>query len=258
MSTQYNDIGATYEEMRQLPISKLQDANVEAAVAPLIKGAKVLDLACGTGYYSKKFLEWGAKQIVGVDISKGMVDAANATSTDLDGLSFHVADCSVPIRYEGGPFDVVFGAWLLNYASNGKEMANMFRNASVNLKRSGHFIGVTPPPTNDPRGHCERALAARPAQYGDVVVTIIKDVEEGLATHLDATMKTGKVEFDAYHLTKSLYEKSAMEGGLEGTLTWRSVDSPDIHSDVLESLRSSSWGNYLTVPHFSLLVVAKT
>ena len=53
MSTQYDDIGATYEEMRKLPISVLQDANVEAAVVPFVKGAKVLDLACGTGYYSK-------------------------------------------------------------------------------------------------------------------------------------------------------------------------------------------------------------
>lgn len=61
MSTQYDDMGAAYEEMRKLPISVLQDANVEAAVAPFIKGAKVLDLACGKGYYSKKFLEWGAK-----------------------------------------------------------------------------------------------------------------------------------------------------------------------------------------------------
>ena len=257
MPTQYDDIGATYEEMRKLPIAILQDANVEAAVAPFIKGAKVLDLACGTGYYSKKFLGWGAKQVVGVDISKGMVDTANATSATLEGLSFHVADCSMPVRYEDGPFDMVFGAWLLNYASHGKEMANMFRNASVNLKESGHFIGVTPPPTDDPRGHSERALAARPAQYGEVVVTVTRDVEEGVATHLNATMKTGKVEFDAYHLRKSVYEKSASEGGLEGALTWRSVDSLDIHMDVLEMLRSTSWANYLMVPHFSVLVIAK-
>ena len=257
MSTQYDNIGATYEEMRKLPVAILQDVNVEAAVAPFIQGAKVLDLACGTGYYSKKFLEWGAEQVVGVDISKKMVDAANTTSAIPDGLSFHVADCSVPFRYENGPFDVVFGAWLLNYASNSKEMTNMFRNASVNLKESGRFIGVTPHPTNDPRGHCERALAARPAQYGDVVVTIVKDVEEGLATHLEATMKTGQVEFDAYHLTKSLYESSAWEGGLEGTLTWRPVDSPDINNEVLDSLGSSSCDTYRTVPHFSVLVVAK-
>lgn len=258
MSAQYDDIGATYEEMRKLPIAILQDANVKAAVAPFIKGAKILDLACGTGYYSKQFLECGAKQVVGIDISKGMVDAANASSSNLQGLSFYVADCSVPVRYDDGPFDIVFGAWLLNYASKGEEMASMFRNASVNLKESGHFIGVTPPPTDDPREHSERALEARPAQYGDVVVTITQDVEEGVATHLNATMKAGKVEFDAYHLRKSVYEKSVRKGGLEGALVWRPVDSPDIDSDVLESLRSPSWANYLAVPHFSVLVVSKT
>lgn len=57
ISSRYDDLRAACEEMRKLPISVLQDANVEAAVAPFIKGAKVLDLACGTGYYSKKFLD---------------------------------------------------------------------------------------------------------------------------------------------------------------------------------------------------------
>lgn len=93
-----------------------------------------------------------------------MVDAANAASANLDRLSFHVGDCSVPTQYVNGPFNVVFGAFLLNCASNGKEMANMFRNVSVNLENSRHFVGITSPPTNDPRGHCERALVARPAQ----------------------------------------------------------------------------------------------
>lgn len=186
-----------------------------------------------------------------------MVDAANAASTNSDRLSFYVEDCSVPVQQNDGPFDIVFGAWLLNYASDGEEMANMFRNASLNLRSGGHFIGITPPPTNDPRGYCERALAARPAQHGDVIVTITKDVEEGVATHLDATMRSGKVEFDAYHLTKRLYERSAREGGLEGALILRPVDSPDIRKDVLESIHSSSWGYYLTVPHLSTLMAAK-
>lgn len=257
MSNQYDDMRAAYEEMRKLPISVLQDVNVEAAVAPFIKGAQVLDLACGMGYYSEKFLEWGAKQVVGIDISKAMVDAASAASTNLDRLGFYVEDCSIPVQHKDGPFDILFGAWLLNYASDGEEKANMFRNASLNLKSGGHFVGITPPPTNDPRGHCKRALAARPAQYGDVIVTITKDVEGGVATHLDATMRSGKVEFDAYHLTKRVYECSAWDGGLEGALNWRPVDSPDIRRDVPESIHSASWGNYLTVPHFSTLVVAK-
>ena len=31
-------------------------------------------------------------------------------------ISFIKADCSLPSVYPGGPFDIVFGAWLLNYA----------------------------------------------------------------------------------------------------------------------------------------------
>lgn len=150
---------------------------------------------------------------------------------------------SVQSWYEDGPLDVVTGGRLLDYASNGKEMANMFRNASVNLREGGHFIGVTPPPTNDTRGHTKRAL-------GDVAVTITNDVEEGgeaVATHLSATGRTGKVDLDAHHLTMCVYERSAREGGLEGALTWRSVDSPDIDNDVLESLNSPAWGSYLTI-----------
>jgi protein-L-isoaspartate O-methyltransferase len=40
-----------------LPILRIETANVYAALLPLIKGARVLELACGTGYYSRLLLE---------------------------------------------------------------------------------------------------------------------------------------------------------------------------------------------------------
>ena len=52
-------------------------------------------------------------------------------------------------------------------------------------------------------------------------MTVVKDVEDGVATHVDARMKRGKVEFDAYHLRKTVYEMSAREDGLEGSLNDR-------------------------------------
>ena len=51
-------------------------------------------------------------------------------------------------------------ACLPNYASDGKDWANMLRNVSVNLESNGHFIDITQPLTNDPRENCERVLAA--------------------------------------------------------------------------------------------------
>ena len=277
MQPQEQDLGATYEEMRKLPVTLLEDANVEAAVAPFIKDAKVLNLACGNGHYSKRFLELGAAKVLGLDSSKAMIEAANALAaaedaaivedTDkanyaartADKLRFQVADFSTPVQRGEGPFDVVFGAWLLNHASNGEEMASMFRNASLNLKNGGCFVSVTPHPTSNPEAHSKRVLGARPNQHDcGIVVTATRVVEGGIETHLDATVNTGKVELDAYHLTKSVYEKSAWEGGLKGPLTWRALDSPDIQNEILDRFRGPSQGDFLKIPHFGVLVVAKT
>jgi len=76
MSTQYNAIGTRYNDMKALPAVKLERSNTKEAVNPYVQEANVLDLACGTGYYSLAMLEWGARNVVGVDISEAMVEGA--------------------------------------------------------------------------------------------------------------------------------------------------------------------------------------
>ena len=112
---------------------------MEAVIKPYIRGARVLDLACGTGHHSKACIGWGASSVVGVDISPTMVDVARRSTTS-EKIIFEVADCSKPKIYRGGEYDLVFAGWLLNYAPSGKDMANMFRNVALNLKDGGRFI----------------------------------------------------------------------------------------------------------------------
>ncbi|MDI1487526.1 MAG: hypothetical protein OHK93_006796 [Ramalina farinacea] len=76
MSTQYNNFQAPYDLIRRNTISLLERENIRTTVLPHIKDARILDLACGTGFYSYAFLSWGAASVVGVDISSGMLDAA--------------------------------------------------------------------------------------------------------------------------------------------------------------------------------------
>lgn len=151
MSTQYDAIQAPYDAIRKSSIALIERANVREAVAPFIKDARVLDLACGTGFYSHHFLKWEASKVVGVDISSTMIEQARAACSHFPpnsgAIGFQVADCSNPVPYEEGAFDLAFGAWLLNYAPSGKDMVEMFRNVALNLKDSGHFVAVTPPPT---------------------------------------------------------------------------------------------------------------
>ena len=75
-STQYDSIGLAYESMKKLPAALLERQNLQSVITPFITNAKVLDLACGTGYYSRLLLSWGASKVVGVDISPKMVEVA--------------------------------------------------------------------------------------------------------------------------------------------------------------------------------------
>ncbi|KAL9043761.1 MAG: hypothetical protein Q9214_003060, partial [Letrouitia sp. 1 TL-2023] len=188
MSSQYDAIQAPYDLLREKSIACIERENVQTTIAPFITGARVLELACGSGFYTREFLPWGARAVVGVDISKRMLaearrqvaaTAAAAAAVRHDVLSssltsfpssngndngdrqqvdFIRADCGEPTLYSSvGPqgnkelFDVVFGAWLLNYAPDRQGLVRMFRNVCLNLREGGRFVGVTVPPAEDPR-----------------------------------------------------------------------------------------------------------
>jgi SAM-dependent methyltransferase len=259
MSTQYDAIGAAYNYMKLLPAAKLERANLHSAVAPYIKDANVLDLACGTGYYSRLLLDWGAKSVIGIDISQSMIDVAQSSITleEQGRLSFRVGDCSKPARVvERGLFDLVVGAWLLNYAPSGAEMADMFRNAALNLRPGGHFIGITPYPTDDLSEFAETFKAPNQRKYG-VSVIYKYEVPDGFATHVTGHTEPVEVQFDNFHLRKSVYEKSARDGGMDAGLAWKSVELPSEDENKPYGVEGSYWDGYMDAPHFGILDLEK-
>ena len=56
-STQYNTQQAPYDELRKTSIAIIERVNIRSIVIPFIKDAQVLDLACGSGFYSHAFLK---------------------------------------------------------------------------------------------------------------------------------------------------------------------------------------------------------
>lgn len=70
-----------------------------------VKGKKVLDIACGTGYGAYILCDSGADKVVGVDISSETIEFAQI-NYQMDGLEFKVGnilDINLPKNY----FDVV-------------------------------------------------------------------------------------------------------------------------------------------------------
>lgn len=265
-STQYNAVQAPYDELRKTTIAIVERVNVRSLVLPLIEGATVLDLACGTGFYSRSFLDWGAKKVVGVDISSSMLAEARKLSTAYgDAISFGEADGSKLAKFDGGPFDLVFGAWFLNYASTKAEMVEFYRNILLNLESGGKFVGVTPPPSSDPKEFVarEQVLRPLPSASGGLYTTVLGDVEDGVRIHLHKDTTVGDLDFDCYHLRRDVWEAAAREAGFEGDLSWTVTDIPE---DFMEDSRKygedenggaerEELETYKELPHYGLLSV---
>lgn len=257
-STQYNAIQGPYDYIRTTSIAFIERENVHEKVAPFIQDARVLELACGSGFYTYNLLEWGAKSVLGADISSAMIDEAKRVGKE---VSFIQADCSVPNAYAGGPFDIVFAAWLLNYAPDRAALVDMFRNIALNLKDGGRFVSVTVPPSSNPIDSLNAEVDTRPMPAGSGYLTYehIRDVKDGVYFNVHGDTPLGDLDFKNYHLKKELYEEAAREAGLLGKLEWGVTTVPERYlkgegpggADLVE-LKT-----YKTVPNYGVLVIVK-
>jgi SAM-dependent methyltransferase len=255
---QYDTIQGPYDYIREASIALIERENVHEIVAPFIEKARVLELACGSGFYTYSFLSWGANSVLGVDISSVMIDEARRLGKE---VSFVQADCSIPKAYDGGPFDLVFGAWLLNYAPDRAGLVNMFRNIAMNLKDGGHFVSVTVPPSSNPIESLNAEANARPMPEGSGYLTYshIKDVEDGICFRVHGDTPVGELDFECYHLKKELYVEAAREAGLNGKLEWGVTKVPEryLKGEGPGGASLAELETYKTIPNYGLLVITK-
>lgn len=100
------------------------------------KGAKVLDLACGQGVFSRYLARRGI-QVEGLDSSKELIHYARSRSKA--NITYHVADAADPNALEGKKFD---GIACLLALQNMEQIEPVFHNVKRWLKPGGRFILV--------------------------------------------------------------------------------------------------------------------
>ena len=107
-----------------------------------LDGQRVLDLACGFGFYTHLLKQRGAAQVVGVDISPEMIRLARQQEqAEPLGITYQVGDAvTLP---QLGRFDLVTAVYLLNYATSKDELLGMCRSAYDNLVEGGRFVAYT-------------------------------------------------------------------------------------------------------------------
>ena len=121
---QYDHIGSKYDEYAQTATLKRAESYTVLRMVGPLAGTRVLDLACGFGFYTRLLKQQGAAQVIGIDISPEMVRLGREQEqAEPLGVTYQVYDATALPAL--GIFDLVTAIYLLNYATSTDELLGM-------------------------------------------------------------------------------------------------------------------------------------
>ncbi len=205
---QYDTIADAYRDSKQLPFREVIERYTLFKILRDIRGAKVLDMACGDGFYTRLLKQAGAAQVTGVDISIEMIRLAEqeerrnplgCTYLHGDAAAFEPAE----------PVDLVVATYLLNYARTREQLLRFCQACHDALRPGGRFAGVNDNVRNPPVGTLswkkyglQKSCPPRPKE-GDVILYTI--------TNQDGQ----RFEFENYYLEPRTYERAFRDAGFQ-------------------------------------------
>lgn len=209
-----------------------------------IKGKAVLDLACGSGMYTRLLKQQGAGKVVGVDISSEMLALAKEEESLAPlGIEYHQGDATSLGCID--KFDLVTASFLLHYAPNQEQLLRMLQTIRANLRPGGHFVTA-----NLNVRLTEGELSRNLAKYGFALRPQGSPLLDGTPVIVTLYLEQGPIAFETYYLSKAVYDRAFAAAGLEG-VNW---DHPWRFSFLANaSLGSDYWDDFRARPVISVL-----
>lgn len=110
------------------------------AELPRLEGLDVVSIGCGSGVDTRWLADNGAKKVVGVDISNGLLKIARTNNPDIE---FHVMDME-QLDFPDDSFDLAYSSLAIHYVDDWtkslKEAKRILRNGGSYIFSCGHPI----------------------------------------------------------------------------------------------------------------------
>ena len=171
---EYDAIAEAYRDSKRLPFREYIERYTLFEMLGDIREKKVLDMACGEGFYTRLLKQAGASHVTGVDASAAMIRLAEQEERR-NPLGCAYLHHDVAAFEQSGSVDLVVAMYLLNYARTGKQLRQFCHVCHDVLRPGGRFVGFNDNVGNPPRGTVswkkyglEKSCAPLP-QEGDVI-----------------------------------------------------------------------------------------
>jgi ubiquinone/menaquinone biosynthesis C-methylase UbiE len=231
MTTNYDTIAEEYRRAKLQPWRRHIEVFVLFRLVGDVAGKSVLDLACGEGFHTRLLKQKGAARVVGVDISAGMIDLARKEESQRAlGIDYHVHDAKTLDL--GEQFDMVFAAYLLNYAASREELLQMCQAIARHLKPGGRFVTV-----NSNSDYTGQNDTMRP--YG--FTRTASEAREGAAIPWTFYLPEGPFEITNYYLSFATHEWALQTAGLRN-IRWH---PPAVSPEGLAEFGQDYWAAFL-------------
>ncbi|WP_279197846.1 class I SAM-dependent methyltransferase [Kitasatospora aureofaciens] len=239
---QYDRIGEAFEGFKALPLVRYGEVPSVLALVGDVRGKTVLDLACGTGFYSRELRRRGAAEVLGIDISTEMIAAARALEErDPLGIRYEVGDVA-ELRPLEPQFDAALAVQCLNYAEDVAALERMCRNVHRSLVPGGDFFVFAQNP--DYRFDC-----ASLEQYGFLCEPTGEEAEAGPRVRVTALLDPQPISIVATCPRREVYEQSLRAAGFHD-LEWVPLR---ISEEGLRAFGEDFWADALAHPPLELL-----
>lgn len=144
----------------ETPAGRLRWARrVEMLTRHLRPGQRILELGCGTGYFTRELARTGA-QITAIDISPDLLEAARGDSQP-DNVSFEIEN-AYELSYADAMFDSVVGSSVLHHLDLSAALREIYRV----LKQEGS-IYFTEPNMLNPQIAMQKNIPSMKKRMGD-------------------------------------------------------------------------------------------
>lgn len=238
---QYDEIGEAFEGFKALPLAQYGEVPSFLAMVGDVRGKSVLDLASGTGFYSREFKRRGAAEVLGIDISGEMVAVSQQfEERDPLGVRYEVGDVSQlpPLSRR---FDVATAVQLLNYAEDVGAMERMCRNVHQSLVPGAEFFVLAQTP--------DYRFDGPPLdQYGFRCESTGEEAETGPRVRVTALLDP-PISFVTTCPRREVYEECLRAAGF-GEVTWVPLE---VSEAGMRTFGADFWADFLANPPLEML-----
>ncbi|MCO6058473.1 methyltransferase domain-containing protein [Pseudomonas sp. MOB-449] len=105
------------------------------AMLPDLHGKRVADLGCGFGWFSRWAKEQGATRVLGLDLSRNMIDRATADTCE-PGIEYRIANLD-ELELPASSFEMAFSSLTFHYLS---DFSRLVSSVHHSLTPGGHFV----------------------------------------------------------------------------------------------------------------------